>query len=167
MQTRRAIRARLVTACAVLFVVGMLGAAPCGAASIPAWLDDAISKWNGENPTVPITFVDIKDAWVWYEIPKTSEIGHQRIREAINRITLGKGYEPLNDEEFVTTARPPVKGGPATQKKCWNRSFVLNVQAQGNTKAVGDESPGQRQNMLSSMVCDDADRWWASFRVAQ
>lgn len=152
---------------AALALLGFVAGTPCRAEAIPAWLDDAISKWNGENPTLPITFVNFKDSYVWYEVPRTAEIGHQRLREAINRIALGKGYAPLNDEEFVTTGRPPAVNGPSTQKKCWNRSFVLNVQAQGNTKAVGDESPGQRQNMFSSLVCEDAEKWWAAFRVAQ
>ena len=51
-------------------------------------------------------------------------------------------------------------------KKCWSRSFVLNIQAENNTKAVGDETSGQRQRMLTSMVCEDTNAWWAAFRVA-
>jgi hypothetical protein len=51
-------------------------------------------------------------------------------------------------------------------KKCWSRSFVLNIQAENHTIAVGDEPSGQRQRMLTSLVCEDSATWWAGFRVA-
>jgi hypothetical protein len=138
----------------------------CSAASIPAWLDDAISKWNAANPETQIRFVDIKDSFVWYDMPRTPEHGHQQIRERINNIVLGNGYEPTDDEELVTTGRPPVASGRSTDKKCWSRSFVLNISAQGDTKAAGADSPGQRQRLLTSLVCEDSSTWWAAFRVA-
>ena len=154
-------------ALAALFAAGMLAATPCRAASVPAWLDDGITKWNAENPDVQIRFVNIKDSFVWYDIPKTPQLDQKKIRESVGRIVLANAYVPLDDEELVTTGRPPVASGPSTAKKCWSRSFVLNIQAQNNTKAVGDDPSGQRQRMLTSLVCDDATTWWAAFRVAQ
>jgi hypothetical protein len=148
-----------------VFLAGMLAAAPCGAASVPAWLDDAISKWNAANPGTQIRFVDIKDSFVWYDIPKRADLGSQQIRERVNSIVLGNGYEPLDDEELVTTGKPPVSSGRSSAKKCWSRSFVLNISAQSGTTSGGD-STGQRQRMLTSLVCDDDATWWAAFRVA-
>ena len=144
----------------------MISATPCGATSIPAWLDEGITQWNSANPETPIRFVDIKDSFVWYDMPKSSDVGQARIREGVNKIVLGHGYVPLDDEEKVTTARPPVTSGRTQSKKCWSRSFTLDVQAQSETKAVGGESPGQRQRMLTSLVCEDSATWWAAFRVA-
>ena len=138
----------------------------CLAASIPAWLDDGISKWNAANPETKTRFVDIKDSFVWYDMPKTAELGHQQIRERVNNIVLSNGYELMDDEELVTTGKPPVTNGRSTEKKCWSRSFVLNISAQGDTKAVGGESSGQRQRLLTSLVCEDSASWWAAFRVA-
>jgi hypothetical protein len=139
---------------------------PVVAASIPAWLDDGISRWNAANADAQIRFVDIKDSFVWYDMPKTAEVGHQKIRERLNAIVLDHGYTPTDDEELITTAKPPVITGKAVAKKCWSRSFVMNIKAQSDTKAVGDESPGQRQRMLTSLVCEDTATWWAAFRVA-
>ena len=154
-------------ALAGLVAAGVLAATPCRAASVPAWLDDGISKWNAENPGVQIRFVNIKDSFVWYDIPKTPQLDQKKIRDSVGRIVLANAYVPLDDEELVTTARPPVAGGPSSAKKCWSRSFVLNIQAQNNTKAIGDDPSGQRQRMLTSLVCDDAATGWAAFRVAQ
>ena len=53
----------------VVVVLGLVGSGICLGASIPAWLDDAISEWNGESPELAIRFVDIKDEFVWYRVP--------------------------------------------------------------------------------------------------
>jgi hypothetical protein len=154
------------TVVASLVVVAIL-AIPCFAASIPSWLDDAISKWNTANPTSQIRFVEIKDSYVWYDVPRTAEVGHAQIRERLNKLVLDHGYKPMDDEEMVTTGKPPVTSGRVVSKKCWSRSFVLNLQAQADTKEVGGESPGQRQRMLTSLVCEDTKAWWAAFRIAE
>jgi hypothetical protein len=138
-----------------------------GAASIPAWLDEGITKWNSANPAKTIDFVEVKDSFVWYQMPKSTELGHQQVRERVNAIVLDHGYVPADDEELVTTARPPALSGPATSKKCWRRSFVVNIEAQSNVRAAGDgEVAGQRQRLLTSLVCEDTETWWAAFRVA-
>lgn len=135
------------------------------AATVPAWLDDGISKWNTANPTSQIRFVNIKDSFVWYDMAKDA-VGQKEIRDRVNGIVLQNGYQPLDDEEMVTTAKPPVTNGRTSPKKCWSRSFVLNIQAQNNTTAVDGEASGQRQRMLTSLVCEDTKAWWAAFRVA-
>ena len=137
-----------------------------GAGSVPAWLDEAITTWNTANPETKIRFVNIKDSFVWYDIARTEALGHAQIRERVNGIVLAHGYTPMDDEEMVTTGRPPVQSGPSQAKKCWSRSFVTNIEAQSDTKAVGDNSSGQRQRMLTSLVCEDTSTWWAAFRVA-
>jgi hypothetical protein len=149
-----------------LLTLGAIAMTPAHAATIPAWLDSGITKWNGANPTAQLRFVDIKDSYVWYEMPKSTEHTLPQMRDRVNKVVLGNGYQPLDDEELVTTGKPPVASGRSTAKKCWSRSFVLNIQAQNGTKAVGDEPSGQRQRMLTSMVCDDAASWWTAFRVA-
>lgn len=145
----------------------VLAATPCLAASVPAWLDEGISNWNAGHPDSAIRFVDIKDSFVWYDIPKTAEVGQKEIRQRLNNIVMANGYEQMDDEELVTTGKPPVTAGRTTAKKCWSRSFVLNIQAQSGTKAVGDDdTAGQRQRLLTSLICDDNAVWWAAFRVA-
>lgn len=163
----RSVAAFVAACCVGLLAVIVVAGTPCRAAAIPAWLDDGISKWNAQNPDVPIRFVAIKDSFVWYDVPMTSAIGQQRIRDGVNKIVLEHGYEPLDEEELITTAKVPVASGPSPSKKCWSRSFVLNIQSQNNTKAVGDVSPGQRQRMLTRLVCEDTQTWWAAFRVVQ
>lgn len=153
--------------CALVLALSAVAATPSRAASVPAWLDAAISKWNGEHPDAAIRFVNIRDSFVWYDMPKTAELGHQQIRERVNAIVLNNNYVPMDEEELVTTGKPPVTSGRSTPKKCWSRSFVLNIQSQSNTKAVGEESAGQRQRMLTSLVCEDTATWWAAFRVAE
>jgi len=138
-------------------LVVMLAITPVLAASIPAWLDDGISRWNAAHPDAQFRFVDIKDSFVWYDRPKTPEIGQQTIRERINGIVLAHGYAPTDDEEMITTAKPPVTSGKVTPKKCWSRSFVMSGQA---------GSPGNTQRMLTTLVCEDAKNWWAAFRIA-
>ncbi len=156
----------VVTACAAGLLVALaLATTPCGAASIPSWLDDGISKWNATHPETQIRFVSIKDSFVWYDLKKTPELGQQEIRERVNSVVLGRGYVVTDDEELITMGRPPATEGPVTPKKCWSRSFVLDIAAQSNTKAVGAESSGQRQRMLTRLVCEDTATWWAAFRV--
>jgi len=159
---RLAAAAVIVACCAGALAVVVISVTPSRAASVPSWLDDGISKWNTDNPGMQIRFVDIRDSFVWYDIPKSAELPHQKVREGVNRIVLANGYTPMDDEEQVTTGKPPA----SKQKKCWSRSFVKNIDAQSDTKAVGDESPGQRQRMLTSLVCEDSSIWWAAFRVA-
>ena len=153
-----------VTAACAAFVLLAITAA--GAASIPAWLDEGISTYNTAHPAAKIRFVDIKDSFVWYDMPKASDQQHQELRDAVNTIVQKNGYEPMDDEELVTAAKPPAPGGRTAAKKCWSRSFVLNIKAQSDTKAVDGESGGQRQRMLTSMVCEDTATWWAGFRIA-
>lgn len=152
-----------------LCCLGLLATAgtPAQAASIPAWLDDAITKWNAENPDLPIRFVDIKDSYAWYDLPKNADIPHKRIRDSVSKLVLGNGYVPMDEEELVTPGTPPALQGPVTQKKCWKWSYVMNIQSQSHTKSVDDESAGQRQRMLTSLVCEDTSNWWAAFRILQ
>ena len=152
---------RILTSATVLAVLAL----PCVAASIPAWLDDGISSWNRQNPESRIEFVNIRDSFVWYQMPKT-EVDHTLIRERLNTIVLKNGYVPMDDEELVTTGKPPVQSGRVMAKKCWSRSFVLDLQAQANAKTTGDTSATQRQRLLTSLVCEDESVWWAAFRVA-
>ena len=160
------IRSSMTRRAAVLLCLGALTATTALAATIPAWLDAGITKWNGANPAAQLRFVNIKDSYVWYEMPKSTEHSLPQMRDRVNNVVLGQGYKPLDDEELVTTGKPPVSSGRSTPKKCWSRSFVLDIQAQSGTKAVGDEPSGQRQRMLTSLVCDDSATWWAAFRVA-
>ncbi len=142
----------------------------CGAASIPAWLDDAITEWNEQNEDIQIQFVDIKDSYVWYMIPDTPEIGHKDIRESIYQIVLEHGYKVTDEEERVTTAKPPSQDSPHKAKKCWTRSFVLDIENMSNTTAAGrggGARPGLRQRMLTSLVCEDRPYWFTGFRILQ
>ena len=137
------------------------------AASIPAWLDDAIAKWNAANKPTQISFVDIKDEYVWYTVPNTPKTGNQDIRKSIYDIVQEHGYKPTDDEERITTARPPA----SKQKKCWTRSFTLDIQQLSNTTAAGEGGSGgdtgMRQRMLTSLVCQDTSQWFAAFRILQ
>ena len=154
-------RIATVATIACLAVFGM-----AQAASIPAWLDDAITKWNDANKPTEISFVDIKDEYVWYTVPNTPKTGNQDIRKSIYDIVQENGYKPTDNEERITTARPPA----SKQKKCWTRSFVLDIQELSNTTAAGDDSGtdnGLRQRMLTSLVCQDSSKWFAGFRMLQ
>jgi len=124
------------------------------AASIPAWLDDAISKWNQENPDVTFRFLDIKDSFVWYLFPKTDDLAHSEIRERMYAIVEANGYQKTEEEELVTTGKPPSPTEPYKAKKCWSRSFTLNID-------VG------RQRMLTTLLCEDATNWYTGFRILQ
>jgi hypothetical protein len=152
---------------ALVVAAALVAAVPAHAVSIPAWLDQAITSWNGAHPESQIRFVNVKDSFVWYDMPRTPELGHAQIRDRVGGIVEEHGYAPMDDEEMVTMAAPPVTSGRTSQKKCWSRSFVLNVEAQANTKAVGEDSPGLRQRVLTSLVCEDTATWWAAFRVAE
>ena len=156
---------RFAVRCTAALAVFLIVAAPCGATTLPAWIDDGITGWNSDNPSAKISFVNIKDSFVWYDMPKSTPEDQKRIRERLDQVVLAHSYVPMDDEEKVTTARPPAASGPTTAKKCWSRSFVMNIAAQNETKAVGAESPGQQQRMLTRMVCDDAATWWVAFRI--
>jgi hypothetical protein len=156
---------QVASTCVLLAGVAAAAVSPCGAASVPAWLDAGISKYNAANPGAEIRFVDIKDSFVWYDMPRTEAISAAQIRERVNSIVLANRYEPMDDEEIVTTGKPPVQSGRSMPKKCWSRSFVLTIQAQSNTKEVGGDPSGIRQRMLTSLVCEDTGTWWAAFRV--
>ncbi len=124
------------------------------AASIPAWLDAAITTWNEENADLQIRFVDIKDSFVWYMIPKTEQTGHERIRQGTYSIAEKNGYEATDSEEIVTTARPPAPTGPHKERKCWSRSFTQDLD-------VG------RQRLLTCLVCSGDTEWLVGFRTAE
>jgi len=161
-------RARNVAVAALMCAGLLAAAAPAHAASVPAWLDEGITNWNQANPDAAIRFVTIKDTYVWYDMPKAQDINQKQIRERLKAIVHRNGYEPMDEEDLVTTGKPPVASGRSTAKKCWSRSFVYSIQAQANTKAVGDdETAGQRQRLLTSLICEDASVWWAAFRVAE
>jgi len=154
-----------------LGAAGLATTTPCQAASIPAWLDDAISEYNEENKATQIEFLEIKDDYVWYMIPDTPEIGHKDIRERIYAMVLDRGYKLTDDEERVTTGKPPSPVSPYKTKKCWTRSFVLDIEELSNTTAAGGRGgsgrAGMRQRMLTSLVCDDTPYWLTGFRILQ
>jgi hypothetical protein len=146
-------RRRRLSAIGIL-TIGLLTTGLVMATSIPAWLDDAITKWNAKNPDIQIQFLDIKDEFVWYMLPRTTELGHQEIRERIYGIADDNKYERTAEEELVTTGRPPAPNNPRKTRKCWRRSFTLDID-------LG------RQRMLSTMVCEGNEHWYAGFRVLQ
>ena len=145
-------------ACCLGVLALSLAATPCHAGSVPAWLDDAISDWNKANPASPILFMDIKDSYVWYSIAGSPELTSKDIRGRAYNIAYKNGYANSQDEEIVTTGKPPVANGPATAKKCWTRSFLRETQ-KGNT--------GNGERMLTTMVCEDGANWAAGFRILQ
>jgi len=153
--------------CAGVVAISLFATHPCHAASIPAWLDDAITEWNKENQATQIEFVDIKDSFVWYMIPDTPEKGSKDIRETIYEIVTTHGYEVTDQEELVTTGKPPSQTTPYKPKKCWQRSFVLTINELSNTTAPGGGRTGVRQRLLTSLVCEDGRDWYAGFRIAQ
>ena len=138
----------------ILIICYWIGLAAVGAASVPAWLDGAITEWNEANPEIRIQFVDIKDSYVWYAVPNTPETGHAELRESIYGIVQRHGYERVEVEELVTTGRPPSPTKSASgDKKCWKRSFTLDLDT-------------GRQRLLTTQVCADSPNWLAGFRVA-
>lgn len=148
----------LATCCTCLFAIGMLAATPSNAGSIPAWLDDSITSWNTNNPTSPIQFVDIKDSYVWYTIAATPELSSKEIRTRVYGIAYKNGYANTQDEEIVTTGRPPKANGPAKTTKCWTRSFLRDLQKGSATT---------QERMLTTLVCEDGANWSAGFRILQ
>ena len=154
--------------CAAVVTVGLFVTTQSFAASIPAWLDDAITGWNAKNPTQQFQFSGIKDSFVWYRIERSPEVGQKQIRDAAYRLLQEHGYMVTDEEELVTTGTPPVDSGRATPKKCWRRSFVLTLDGAGNnTTAIAGERSGVQQRLLTSMICDDNPSWAAGFRVSQ
>ena len=151
-----------------LCCLGLFAAAgtPSHAASIPAWLDDAIANWNEQHADQAIRFVNVKDSFVWYDMPKLPELGRTGVRDRVSKIVVANGYVPMDEEELVTLGTPPAVSGPPTEKKCWKWSYVMNIQSQSNTKSLDEERAGQRQRMLTTLVCEDTSTWWAAFRVA-
>ena len=162
---RLRIRGAIMLAACLAAVV--LAAAPCLAASIPAWLDEAITSWNERNPTLPIQFVAIKDSYVWYRVQESPEIGQKGIRDITYKIAQQNGYATTNEEELVTTGRPPSESGPSTAKKCWKRSFVKTLEGQANTTTVAGDHAGVQQRMLTSMICEDGPYWALGYRILQ
>lgn len=136
-----------------LATVGVLAISPAVGASVPVWLDDAITEWNSENPAAPIRFVDIKNSFVWYRTAKSPEINHKRVRDGVYNIAEKNNYIRTEQEELITTAKPPSPTNPYSAKKCWKRSFTLDLEA-------------GRQRLLTTLVCDDTGYWYAGFRVA-
>ena len=102
---------------ASIVAIGLLSAGVAMAASIPAWLDDGITKWNQENPDVRMQFLAIKDSFVWYMVPKTEAIGTAEIRKRIYAIAEAHGYQKTVEEELVTTGKPPSPTKPYQAKK--------------------------------------------------
>ena len=156
-----------VFAFAAAVCIAITVATPAPAASVPAWLDEGISNWNHENPAAAIRFVNIKDQFVWYDMPKTADVTVKEIRDRLKNIVYKNGYEPMDEEDLVTMGKPPVTAGRSAPKKCWSRSFVYNIQAQSNTMSRDDERSAQRQRLLTSLICEDSSVWWAAFRVAE
>ena len=137
---------------------GLLAATLGHAAQIPAWLDDGIANWNKANAKNQATFVNIKDAYVWYTVAGSPELTSKDIRTRVYAVAGNAGYANSQDEEIVTTGTPPVASGPARPKKCWTRSFLRDVQKGSDTTV---------QRMLTTMVCDDSPNWAVGFRTAQ
>lgn len=154
----------------VALVIGLAFAGVAVGASIPAWLDDAISEWNAEkeNKDVKIRFVDIKDSFVWYMVPENDEFGQKEIRGRVHDIILKNYYMTTDEEELVTTGKPPSPVNAHVPKKCWRRSYVLDIKALSDTKSTGSgRRTGQRQRMLTSQVCEDEGFWFMGFRILQ
>ena len=141
-----------------LLTIGTMATTTCSAGSIPAWLDDSITSFNKANPASPIEFVDIKDSYVWYTMTGTPELGSKEIRTRVYNIAYKNGYADSQDEEIVTTGKPPSANGPSKTRKCWTRSFLRDVQ-KGSTTTV--------ERMLTTLVCEDGPNWSAGFRILQ
>jgi hypothetical protein len=143
---------------ACLLTLGLFATTPCSAGSIPAWLDDSITSWNEKNPQSRIEFVAIKDSYVWYTMAATPELGSKEIRARVYNIAYKNGYVNNQDEELVTTGKPPTASGPSKEKKCWTRSFLRDIQK---------GSPTTVERMLTTLVCEDGPNWAAGFRILQ
>ena len=159
---------RFISSISIYVVLSFAGMGFSSAASIPVWLDDAITEWNDKTPNVQIAYLDIKDSYVWYMIPDTDDINSTDIRKGVFNLAIGNGYKITAEEELITTGKPPSPTAPYREKKCWTRSFVLDVQELSNTTAAGsNQNSGIRQRMLTSMVCEDSQYWYAGFRILQ
>ena len=141
------------------------------AATIPGWLDDAITEWNEEHVDTPLVFVDIKDSYVWYMVSQSAESKSKTVRESVYGLIREHSYRVADDEEKVTVGRPPSPTAPYKEKKCWSRSFVRDIHALENEAPVGSSGRssrnGQKQRMLTSLICDDRPYWFAGFRVLE
>jgi hypothetical protein len=146
------------TCCTGLLAMSLLAATPGKANSVPAWLDDAITEWNNSNPASTIRFVDIKDSYVWYTMAASPALGSKEIRGRVFGIATKHGYAPSQDEEMVTTAKPPSPAGKAKPKKCWTMNYQRDIQ-KGNSLS--------QERMLTTLVCEDGPNWAAGFRVLQ
>jgi hypothetical protein len=142
---------------ACLFVL----VAPSFAASVPAWLDEAITGWNEKNPDRMIRFVGIQDSFVWYRMQASEEIGQKEIRDVSDQLAQANGYVYVDTEEKVTTGRPPSESPARGDKKCWRRSMVLDA---GGTPTGTTPT---KQRMLTRMVCEDGAHWMTGFRSAE
>jgi len=143
---------------AALITASALAVTLSSAASIPAWLDDSITNWNKQNPQSPIQFVDIKDSYVWYTIAATPELDSKNVRTRVYNIVHTNGYANTQDEEIVTTGKPPTGSGVSKAKKCWTRSFLRDLQKGSATT---------QERMLTTLVCEDGANWSAGFRILQ
>lgn len=148
----------LAACCAGLLTLSLFATSPCNAGSVPAWLDDSITTWNTNNAQSRIEFVDIKDSYVWYTMVATPELGSKEIRARVYGIAYKNGYADSQDEEIVTTGKPPTTTGPSKAKKCWSRSFLRDIQ-KGSATTV--------ERMLTTLVCEDGANWSAGFRILQ
>ena len=144
--------------CAGLLTISLFATTPCNAGSVPAWLDDSITTWNTNNAQSRIEFVDIKDSYVWYTMVATPELGSKEIRARVYGIAYKNGYADSQDEEIVTTGKPPTTTGPSKAKKYWSRSFLRDIQ-KGSSTTV--------ERMLTTLVCEDGANWSAGFRILQ
>jgi hypothetical protein len=136
-----------------LMTVSLLSITTGMAASVPVWLDDAITMHNSENPDLPVEFVDIKNSFVWYMTARVDPAQHVRIRENVYGIARANGYKQTEQEELVTTGKPPSPTDPHSAKKCWKRNFILELET-------------GRQRLLTTLVCEDESYWFAGFRTA-
>jgi hypothetical protein len=142
-----------------LTVAGLVSVAALAAGvQIPAWLDDGITKWNDANPGSRLQFIDMKDSFAWFSMPVTPDVSGKEIRGRIYALAYNHGYQNTQDEEIVTTARPPSPNGVGKAKKCWMRSFLRDLQKGGATTD---------SRMLTAMVCEDSPSWAVGFRTAQ
>ena len=159
---------KIVISISYYFIVSLIAIGFISAASIPVWLDDAITEWNEKSQDIQIDFLDIKDSYIWYMIPDTDGIGSKDIRDGVFNLAIANGYKITAEEELVTTGLPPSPTAAHREKKCWTRSFVLSIEELSNTTAVGASGDsGLRQRMLTSMVCQDTQYWYAGFRILQ
>ena len=102
--------------------------------------------------------MDIKDSYVWYTLVATPELGSKEIRTRVSGIAYKNGYANNQDEEIVTTGKPPTASGPNKAKKCWSRSFLRDTQ-KGSATTV--------ERILTTLVCEDGANWSAGFCILQ